>query len=136
VYTIDKQTYLIYNQLNSIKISKSRVDKSETEGVFAMPLTRDVLTPQEVAEYLQLTPDTVYRYIREGRLVASKLGRQYRVPKENVELFLLATSVAGDARMRTFSRQQVMEWLEDDRIDEETRSIGQEFLEALQGESQ
>jgi excisionase family DNA binding protein len=101
-----------------------------------MPLTRDVLTPQEVAEYLQLTPDTVYRYIREGRLVASKLGRQYRIPKENVELFLLATSVAGDARMRSFSRQQVKEWLEDDRIDEETRSIGQEFLEALQGESQ
>ena len=30
-----------------------------------MPLTRDVLTPQEVAEYLQLAPDTVYRYIRE-----------------------------------------------------------------------
>ena len=100
-----------------------------------MPLTRDVLTPQEVAEYLQLTPDTVYRYIREGRLVASKLGRQYRVPKENVELFLLATSVAGDARMRTFSRQQVREWLEDDRIDEEARSVGRELLGALEGES-
>jgi excisionase family DNA binding protein len=100
-----------------------------------MPLTRDVLTPQEVAEYLQLTPDTVYRYIREGKLVASRLGRQYRVRKENVELFLLATSMAGDARMRTFSRQQVEEWLEEDRIDEETRSVGQDLLEALQGES-
>ena len=39
-----------------------------------MPLTRDVLTPQEVADYLQLAPDTVYRYIREGKLVASKMG--------------------------------------------------------------
>jgi len=91
-----------------------------------------VLTPQEVAEYLQLTPDTVYRYIREGKLVASKLGRTYRIPKENVELFLLVTSTAGDAQMRSFSRQRVMEWLEEDRIDEETRSLGQELLTRLQ----
>jgi len=91
-----------------------------------------VLTPQEVAEYLQLTPDTVYRYIREGKLVASKLGRTYRIPKENVELFLLVTSTAGDAQMRSFSRQRVMEWLEEDRIDEEARSLGQKLLTGLQ----
>ena len=97
-----------------------------------MPLTKDVLTPQEVAEYLQLTPDTVYRYIREGRLVASKLGRTYRIPRENVELFLLVTSTAGDAQMRSFSRERVMEWLEEDRIDGETRSLGQELLSRLQ----
>ena len=97
-----------------------------------MPLTKDVLTPQEVAENLLLTPDTVYRYIREGRLVASKLGRTYRIPKENVELFLLVTSTAGDARMRSFSRERVMEWLEEDRIDGETRSLGQELLSRLQ----
>ena len=96
-----------------------------------MPLTRDVLTPQEVAEYLQLTPDTVYRYIREGKLVASQLGRQYRIPKKNVELFLLATSTAGDARMRTFTRQQAGEWLEEDRIGEEAQSIGQALLSRL-----
>ena len=97
-----------------------------------MPLTKDVLTPQEVAEYLQLTPDTVYRYIREGKLVASQLGRHYRIPKRNVDLFLLATSTAGDARMRTFTRQQVDDWLEEDRIDEETQSIGRDLLSELQ----
>ena len=97
-----------------------------------MPLTKDVLTPQEVAEYLQLTPDTIYRYIREGKLVASRLGRQYRIPKRNVELFLLATSTAGDARMRTFARERVVEWLEEDRIDEKTRSVGQKLLTTLQ----
>jgi len=97
-----------------------------------VPLTKDVLTPQEVATYLQLTPDTVYRYIREGKLAASKLGRTYRIPKENVELFLLATSTAGDAQMRSFSRQRAIEWLEEDRINEETRSLGQELLTGLQ----
>ena len=89
-----------------------------------MALSRDLLTPQEVAEYLQLTQDTVYRYIREGKLVASKLGRHYRIPKENVELLLLLTSTAGGAQMRTFSRQEVAEWIEQDRIDQETRAIG------------
>ncbi len=100
-----------------------------------MAMTKEVLTPQEVAEYLQLAPDTVYRYIREGRLVASRLGRQYRIPRKNVELFLLATSTAGDARMRTFSRERVVAWLEEDRIDEETEALGQELLAELRNTS-
>ena len=97
-----------------------------------MPLTRDVLTPQEVAEYLQLAPETIYRYIRQGKLVASKLGRQYRVPKENVDLFLLVTSTAGEAELRTFSRTRIGEWLEEDQIDQETSTIGQRLLDALE----
>jgi len=96
-----------------------------------MALTKDVLTPQEVAEYLQLAPDTVYRYIRQGKLVASRLGRQYRIPKESVELFLLATSTAGEAQLRTFSEVQIGKWLKEDQIDQETRSIGERLLTAL-----
>lgn len=97
-----------------------------------MPLTKDILTPQEVAEYLQLAPETVYRYIRQGKLVASKLGRQYRIPKENVQLFLLATSTAGEAQLRIFSGTRIEEWLKEDQIDRETRSIGERLLSALQ----
>ncbi len=97
-----------------------------------MPLTKDVLTPREVAEYLQLAPETIYRYIRQGKLVASKLGRQYRIPKENVDLFLLTTSTAGEAQLRTFSRMRIGEWLEEDQIDQETRTIGERLLDALQ----
>ena len=51
-------------------------------GEQSVALERDILTAQEVAEYLQLTPDTVYRYIREGKLAAAKLGRHYRIPKD------------------------------------------------------
>jgi excisionase family DNA binding protein len=96
-----------------------------------MSLTKDVLTPQEVAEYLQLAPDTIYRYIKQGKLVASKLGRQYRVPKANVELFLLATSTAGEAHLRTFPRAELEEWLREDHIDQETRAIGERLLAAV-----
>jgi excisionase family DNA binding protein len=101
-------------------------------GVPAMVADKEIMTPQEVAAYLRLTPDTVYRYIREGKLVASKLGRQYRIPKRNIELFLLATATAGEAQLRTFSQGQVEEWLDEDRITEETRAAGERLLEALQ----
>ena len=105
---------------------------SLAEREIFMPLTKDVLTPQEVAEYLQLAPETVYRYIRRGKLVASRFGRQYRIPKVNVELFLLATATAGDAQLRTFPRTRIEEWLDEDQIGQETRSIGGRLLAALQ----
>lgn len=97
-----------------------------------MAAIKEIMTPQEVAAYLQLTSDTVYRYIREGKLVASRLGRQYRIPKRNIELFLLATSTAGEAQLRAFLPAQVEEWLEEDRISEETRAIGETLLKAMQ----
>jgi excisionase family DNA binding protein len=69
-----------------------------------MEAVKDIMTPEQVADYLQLNKDTVYRYIREGKLVASKLGRNYRIPKENVDLFLLATSTSQIAREALFNR--------------------------------
>lgn len=69
-----------------------------------MEALKEIMTPEQVAEYLQLNKDTVYRYIREGKLVASKLGRNYRVPKANVDLFLLATSTSKAARETLFNR--------------------------------
>jgi excisionase family DNA binding protein len=90
------------------------------------------MTPQEVAEYLQVSPETVYRYIREGKLVASRLGRQYRIPKRSVEVLLLSTSMAGGARLRVFADAEVKEWLEEDEVDSETRDISDRLLEALE----
>lgn len=69
-----------------------------------MEAVKDIMTPEQVADYLQLNKDTVYRYIREGKLVASRLGRNYRIPKENVDLFLLATSTSRIAREALFNR--------------------------------
>ncbi|MBI4333591.1 MAG: helix-turn-helix domain-containing protein [Chloroflexi bacterium] len=51
-----------------------------------MVATKEVMTPEQVADYLQLDKDTVYRYIREGKLIASRLGRNYRIPKENEDV--------------------------------------------------
>jgi len=94
-------------------------------------ITKDLLTPKEVAEYLQVAPETIYGYIKEGKLVASKLGRRYRISRETVELFLLVTSSGGGAQPRTFSIAQIEEWVEEDQIDQETRCTGENLLASL-----
>jgi excisionase family DNA binding protein len=96
-----------------------------------MPSVREIMTPHDVADYLQLAPETVYRYIREGKLVASKLGRQYRVSRRSVDLLMLSTATAGEAQLRTFSRDQVNDWLKEDEIDEEIGATGERLLAAL-----
>jgi excisionase family DNA binding protein len=65
---------------------------------------RDVMTPEQVAEYLQLNTDTVYRLIRSHRLAASRIGRTYRIPREDVDSFLLATSSRHQVRQAMFKR--------------------------------
>lgn len=57
----------------------------------------DVLTVEQVADYLQLNKLTVYKYVREGRLPASKIGKSYRIRRADVDAFLDAQRVSGTA---------------------------------------
>jgi excisionase family DNA binding protein len=65
---------------------------------------RDVMTPEQVADYLQLNTDTVYRLIRGHQLAASKIGRTYRIPKEDVDTFLLSHSTRPQVREALIKR--------------------------------
>ena len=47
-----------------------------------------VMTVAQVAAYLQLNRLTVYRYIREGKIPAARIGKLYRVLKPDVDRFL------------------------------------------------
>jgi excisionase family DNA binding protein len=67
---------------------------------------RAVMTPEQVADYLQLSPDYVYRLIRSHQLAASRIGRTYRIPKEDVDSFLLARSSRPKVREALFKRVQ------------------------------
>jgi excisionase family DNA binding protein len=59
---------------------------------------REIMTPEQVAEYLQLTTDTVYRLIRGKELGAVKIGRVYRIPREDVDALLLSRSTRPEVR--------------------------------------
>jgi excisionase family DNA binding protein len=47
--------------------------------------TDEILTLKQVAEYLQLSPLTVYRLTKRGILPGVKLGNQWRYWKKNIE---------------------------------------------------
>ncbi len=83
----------------------------------------DNLTPDQAATYLQVDRETVYRYIRDGRLGASRIGRRLRIPRRSIDLLLLATRARPDLTIRTYSDQQLADFLEADQLDAKTRKI-------------
>ena len=57
---------------------------------------REVMTPKQVAEYLQLHPMTVYRFIRQGKIPAAKIGGRYRIKRDSAEKLLSETNVKAE----------------------------------------
>ena len=51
-------------------------------------MNEKLLTPEQVAERLQVTERTVYAWLRRGNLPALKLGRLWRIRPEDLETFL------------------------------------------------
>jgi excisionase family DNA binding protein len=90
--------------------------------------TRDVLTPDQAADYLQVNRETIYRYIRQGKLVASKLGRTYRVPRRSLDLLLWSTRTREDITLREYTGTEIEGFLEDDILDDEARDVAERFL--------
>lgn len=43
-----------------------------------------VYTPEQVAEILQLSKNTVYGLIARGEIVAKKIGKVYRIPASSI----------------------------------------------------
>ena len=83
----------------------------------------DILTPEQAATYLQIDRETVYRYIRDGKLVASKLGRAYRIPKRSIDLLLWTTRTRPDISLREYTGTEIDEFMAADVLDEEAQAI-------------
>jgi len=63
--------------------------KTSNEKTMFMYEKIEVMTPQQVAEHLQVHVKTVYEWINDGKLQAAKLGpRSLRIRKEDVDSFL------------------------------------------------
>ena len=43
-----------------------------------------VYTPEQVADMLQLSKNTVYQLIGRGEIVAKKIGKVYRIPASSI----------------------------------------------------
>jgi excisionase family DNA binding protein len=75
-----------------------------------------LLTPQELAEYLKMSPRTVLRKARAGEIPATKIGRRFRFNKGKIDKWLLRQAVNRPAHILV--------------IDNEP-SIGQLFKDSL-----
>jgi excisionase family DNA binding protein len=58
-----------------------------------MAVQREYLSPNEIAEYLGISPFTIRRYIKLGELKAVKLLGSFRVHKNDLQAFLKAHEV-------------------------------------------
>ena len=53
---------------------------------------KDFYTAQELADNLQVNIMTIYRYIKEKRLKAYKIGKEFRIDRAEFEAFLKRVS--------------------------------------------
>lgn len=93
----------------------------------------EIMTPDQAAEYLQVDRETVYRYIRSGKLDASRLGRSYRIPRRNVELLLLATRTRPHITLREYTDEQLEQFERADALDGKALEVARRFDRATGG---
>jgi excisionase family DNA binding protein len=82
-----------------------------------------MLTAEQAAEYLQVSRETVYRYIRDGRLVAARVGRGYRIPKPSLDVLIWQSRVRPDIQLRSYTDEEVDGFLRDDALGAEEQAL-------------
>ena len=50
-----------------------------------MALVHDIMTLEEVANYLKLKPQTIYTWAQEKKIPAAKLGKEWRFKKSIID---------------------------------------------------
>lgn len=66
-----------------------------TLSVMAAPITW--LSTADAAEYLGITPRTLYRFIDEGQITGYRFGRVIRLKQDDVDLFIENSKIAPGA---------------------------------------
>jgi excisionase family DNA binding protein len=100
-----------------------------------MDSQREIMTPEQAADYLQVNRETVYRYIRDGRLVASRLGRAYRIPRKSLDLLLWSTRTRDDITLREYTDAEIEQFLKEDELTGEAAEVAARFREVMDSSS-
>jgi excisionase family DNA binding protein len=57
----------------------------------------EIMTLEEVAEYLRLKPQTIYKWAQEKRIPAAKLGKEWRFRRSVLDRWLDEQILRGNA---------------------------------------
>ena len=96
----------------------------------------ELMTVQEVADYLQVTKKTIYRLLRRGSIPAVKVGSSWRFEKASIDKWLHRSSVGAKARILVIDDEEMIRALFKETLEElghkvitaETASEGLELV--------
>ena len=63
--------------------------------------SREVMNIRQASGYLGISPDTLYKYLSEGRLPAFKLGNRWRFKKTTLDRWMELQSEHGTSKGRS-----------------------------------
>jgi excisionase family DNA binding protein len=67
----------------------------------------EILTIEEVASYLRLTPQTIYRWAQEKRIPAVKLGKEWRFRRSIIDDWLDEQILGDDSGFGHLKKQSL-----------------------------
>jgi excisionase family DNA binding protein len=78
----------------------------------------ELMTVEEVADYLRVTKKTIYRLLEGGKIPATKVGRQWRFEKAAIDEWLRGNSIGGKARILVVDDDETIRALFEETIGE------------------
>lgn len=91
------------------------------ESTLNKPVYPEIMDVEEVSRLLRVTPQTIYNMLRDGRLKAAKVGREWRFSREEVMERLAAYKVKeaglqpGNGAGRTYTYGDYLTWNDEER---------------------
>ncbi|MFC2014839.1 response regulator [Chloroflexota bacterium] len=96
----------------------------------------ELMTVQEIAEYLRVTEKTIYRLLKRGSIPATRVGRSWRFDKTGIDGWLQRNSVGTKANILIVDDEEMIQVLFKDTLEElghtvTTAATGTEGLEQV-----
>ena len=88
----------------------------------------EILTSEQVAQILQIHPFTVLKFIKQGKLKASKLGRVYRIRRSDVERLLDQTGQQSEEEPKKQPKKVAVKTVNEEALTELVPSVPKEDI--------
>jgi PTS system nitrogen regulatory IIA component len=76
-------------------------------GGMGRSVENEILTIEEVATYLRLTPQTIYKWAQERKIPAVKLGKEWRFRKSIIDRWLDDQILSSASGFEHLSKEKV-----------------------------
>jgi len=70
-------------------------------------MNKEYFTVQQIAKMLDLHEKTIQRYIREGKIKAQKVGKSWRITKDNLDEFTGTVEKEGDESVKATKNKRI-----------------------------